>query len=85
MNDLIRPETTMFDAWLRSGVPWQPLGAVHDAWHWFEASSAMLTAAMELQQALWQPWWDAQGEWLRQCGGLWQPAAPVLRGAEQLA
>ncbi len=85
MNDLTPTAAPLLDAWLRTGTPWQPLGAVHDALRWFEASNAALTAAMELQQALWQPWWDAQGEWLRQCGALWGSAAPVVRGAEQLA
>lgn len=76
---------TIFDAWLRSGAPWQPLGFVHDAWRWGDAASAAFTAAIELQQALWQPWWDAQAQWLRACGAVWPVEVPAVRGGEQLA
>lgn len=77
--------TTVFDAWLRSGAPWQPLGAVHDTWRWVEAAAAAVSAGLELQQALWQPWWDAQAQWLHQCSAAWPAPWPATRGEEQLA
>ena len=76
---------TVFDAWLRSGAPWQALGAVHDAWRWTDAASAAFTAGMEMQQALWQPWWDAQAQWLHQWSAAWPVELPATRGEEQLA
>ena len=79
------PGPTVFDAWLRSGAPWQPLGMVHDGWRWVEAAAAACTASMELQQALWQPWWDAQAQWLQQCSAAWPAPWPASRGGEQLA
>ena len=79
------PEPTVFDAWLNSGLPWQPLSAVHDAWRWADAASAALTASAEWQQALWQSWWDAQTQWLAQCGNAWLTEIPAVRGGEQLA
>jgi hypothetical protein len=85
VNELTPTEARLLDAWIRSGVPWQPLGALHDAWRWVDASSASLTAAMELQQALWQPWWDAQAEWLQGWSALWMAEVPAVRGTEQLA
>jgi hypothetical protein len=79
------PEPTVFDAWVNYGLPWQPLGALHDAWRWNDAASAALAATAEWQQALWQSWWDAQAQWLAQCGGAWLTQMPVARGGEQLA
>jgi hypothetical protein len=79
------PPVTLFDAWLRSGAPWQPLGVVHDAWRCTDAAGAAFAMALEWQQALWQPWWDAQAEWLRQWGAAWPASLPAERGGEQLA
>jgi hypothetical protein len=76
---------TVFEAWLRSGAPWQPLGAVHDAWRWIDAAAAAFSAGLELQQALWQPWWVAQALWLKQCRAAWPVELPATRGEEQLA
>ena len=80
-----RPAVAVFDAWLNSGAPWQPLGVIHDAWRWADAASAAFAAAAEWQQALWQPWWDAQAQWLRHCRFDSPLNLPAERGGEQLA
>lgn len=62
-----------------------PLGAVHDSLRWIDGGSAAMQAWLELQQALWQPWWDLQAEWIRQWGATpWLVPALLPRGAEQL-
>jgi hypothetical protein len=64
---------TVFEAWLRSGAPWQPLGLMHDSWRWVDAMTLAVNAGLEMQRSFWQPWWDAQGDWLRR----WTAAWPV--------
>lgn len=75
----------MLDSFMRNAAACGPLAATHDYWRFVDGGSTAMQAWIELQQALWQPWWDAQAEWLR----VWSGAMPVpgmtARGAEQLA
>jgi len=58
-------------------------GASLDPWSWLDLGNAQARSWLELQRALWQPWWDAQSQWL-QFWQTWWPV-PMVRGTEQLA
>jgi hypothetical protein len=73
------------DTFTNSAAGWLPQVVAHDAWRWMDGGSAAIQACMELQLALWQPWLDAQAQWLRLWGGDMAVPSQLTRGGEQLA